>query len=369
MNKVFITGSTGFVGGCFTALAVKKYGVNNIIVLVRGLDEEHALKRLRENLSKFHLDEYCLKQLTIDNIILGDLSQPELFLNDIRLDAVSYVVNCAAIASFGKNPLIHKVNVEGTFKFAKRMSEVSGLKKFVHVGTAMSCLPHMGEIVNERKSSLNGDEHIVPYTLSKAEIEHKIQSEIPGLPFIIARPSIVIGHTEYGCEASSSIFWVFIMAIKLKKFLCRLEDVVDIIPVDYCAEALDSLMLHGDLEDPIYHISAGEKNVVSFKCIDEEFALASNTLPISKSYKQEDYSYFYGVRHEFKTLFGECNERILLRSIFLYGEFSKLNVTFSNEKLLKLGLSEPKSFTTYIDKCLSSTKGKTVMDMMACDFK
>lgn len=369
MKKILITGSTGFVGGCYTALALNKYGVENVIALVRGDNKDDALNRLKLNLKKFHVSEELLSQLTHENIIHGDLSHPGLFFNDPRLESVSHVVNCAAIASFGNNPSIYKVNVEGTFEFARRMAEVSSLEKFLHVGTAMSCLPDQNELVYERKSSLDRHEHIVPYTLSKAEIEHKIQKDLPALPFIIARPSIVIGHTDFGCEASSSIFWVFVMALRMKRFLCNLDDCIDIIPVDYCAEALDILLTRADINNPIYHISAGKEGAVSFKSIDAHFARASNTAPIVEEYRKEEYGYFLKNRHMFSELFGRCNDRIILRSIALYGEFSKLNVAFSNEKLIALGLHHPKPFTTYIDKCLESTKGKTVMEMMECDFK
>ena len=38
------------------------------------------------------------------HILLGDLASPEHFLNDPRLDQVTHVLNCAAVASFGSNP-------------------------------------------------------------------------------------------------------------------------------------------------------------------------------------------------------------------------------------------------------------------------
>ncbi len=40
------------------------------------------------------------------HILLGDLASPEHFLNDPRLDQVTHILNCAAVASFGSNPLI-----------------------------------------------------------------------------------------------------------------------------------------------------------------------------------------------------------------------------------------------------------------------
>jgi hypothetical protein len=94
-------------------------------LLARASDPQSGLERVLENMRKFNVPEDKLASLSVDNILIGDLSQPEAFLNDPRLDQVTHVVNCAAVASFGNNPLIWKVNVEGTLALARRMEQVS----------------------------------------------------------------------------------------------------------------------------------------------------------------------------------------------------------------------------------------------------
>ena len=71
---------------------------------------------MRDNMRKFKVSEETLAALSEENILIGDLSQPEGFLNDPRLEQVTHVLNCAAVASFGNNPLIWKVNVEGRWR-------------------------------------------------------------------------------------------------------------------------------------------------------------------------------------------------------------------------------------------------------------
>lgn len=41
--------------------------------------------------------------------------------------------------------------------------------------------------------------------------------------------------------------------------MCSLDDHIDVIPVDYCADALLYILEYPNLPDDIYHISAGEK--------------------------------------------------------------------------------------------------------------
>lgn len=93
------------------------------------------------------------------HILLGDLASSEHFLNDPRLEQVTHVLNCAAVASFGSNPLIWKVNVEGTLRLAQRMAQVTGLQRFLHVGTAMSCSPEPDSLVAESAEFRERAEH------------------------------------------------------------------------------------------------------------------------------------------------------------------------------------------------------------------
>lgn len=369
MGKLLITGCTGFLGGCVLSYALKKYNIKDILILARTAENYPALTRVQDNLARFGLSPEITSQLTGSNIIEGDLAQPELFLNNPYLNEVTHVINCAAVASFGKNPLIWKVNVEGTFAFAKRMSEIASLQRFVHVGTAMSCLPTPGHNIKESLIIADNSQHIVDYTRAKAAIERKMREELPELPLVIARPSIIVGHSELGCQPSSSIFWVFKMALTLGKFMCNLQDRIDVVPVDFCAEALLALTENENVKNEIYHISAGPEYSVNFAEIDQAMAQAGGTEPVADNYRMVDMGYFMGIRKSFPLLFGECNERIILRAINLYGQFSRLNVTFDNTQLLHLGVSAPRKFTSYIDKCVDSTRGQSVTEMMACDFK
>ncbi|MBE1043314.1 NAD(P)H-binding protein, partial [Escherichia coli] len=49
-------------------------------------------------------------------------------------------------------------------------------------------------------------------------------------------------------------FWVFRMGFALESFTCGLDEQIDVIPVDYCAEALIGLALKPCLGHSLYHI-------------------------------------------------------------------------------------------------------------------
>lgn len=369
MSTLLITGSTGFLGGAVLENILNQKRKYNLLLLVRADNCELALERVKENLRKFNLSEDKLSILTEQHILSGDLANPEAFLCDPRLNRVTHVLNCAAVASFGNNPLIWKVNVEGTLKFALHMSKIPGFQRFLHVGTAMSCVPKPNSLVVENVDFSEHAEHLVEYTRSKSEIEHQMRTKCPTLPLVIARPSIIVGHTRHGCKPSSSIFWVFSMALTLQKFMCSLDDRIDVIPVDYCAEALLMLLDNPLAEGETVHISAGEEKSVKFSEIDKAIALALGQPPVGEKYEQVCYEKLVGIRHNLKNIFGPCNERLMLKAIRLYGAFASLNVRFSNDKLLKLGMAEPPYFTDYVDICVQTTRGFSIPQQMAVDFK
>ncbi len=215
MTTLLITGATGFLGGAVVEKILQRTETMNLLLLVRAGDSEAGLERILSNMRKFNLNEDQLSRLTTSHILCGDLGEPERFLADPRLDSVTHVINCAAVASFGNNPLIWKVNVEGTLAFARRMNNVAGLQRFLHVGTAMSCTPAPNSLVPESAEFRENAEHLVTYTHSKSTIEQLMRQHCPQLPLIIARPSIVVGHTHHGCLPSTSIFWVFSMGLML----------------------------------------------------------------------------------------------------------------------------------------------------------
>lgn len=369
MKTILITGATGFLGGAVMEKALQDERIENLFMLVRASNKQNGLKRILNNLRKFDIAEPLLSRLTEDNIIIGDLAEPESFLQHPALDSVTHVINSAAIASFGNNPLIWKVNVEGTLAFAKRMSQVKSLQKFIQIGTAMSCVPNQDEVVVESNLLDTEKSHIVEYTLSKATIENLMREHCPTMPLLIVRPSIIVGHSRLGCKPSSSIYWVFEMAMKLQRFMCSLDDKIDVIPVDFCAEAI-LMLLHSDQAvDDIYHISAGEASSVSFSEVDMAMAQAASRPPMGEAYRQVSYHDLSKLRSSFSELYGPCNERLMLRAMRLYGSFAQLNVKFSNRKLLQLGMKTPPRFTEYVGKCVETTRQFSVPELMTVDFK
>jgi hypothetical protein len=59
------------------------------------------------------------------------------------------------------------------------MEQVTGLQRFLHVGTAMSCTPEQDSLVAESAEFRENAEHLVEYTFSKSTIEQLMRQKCP----------------------------------------------------------------------------------------------------------------------------------------------------------------------------------------------
>ncbi len=369
-QRILLTGATGFLGGAVTAQLLAEGHGDNLSFLVRADSREQGLQRLRDNLRQHGVGDCASQALHAEQIILGDfLDTTWLPRETPRLMQIERVINCAAVASFSKNPSIWPVNVEGTFAFAELMSRSKRLKRFLHVGTAMCCGPQQASPISESWSFPDGAEQLVDYTASKAEIERRMSEDLPGLPLVVARPSIVVGHRTLGCQASGSIFWVFRMGFALESFTCGLDEQIDVIPVDYCAEALIGLALKPQLQHNLYHISAGHHAACTFAEIDEAFASANGAAPVGARYRKIGVDDLRELAGSFEARIGPANPRLVLRALRLYSGFADLNYLFDNSRLLEEGIALPPRFTDYLDVCVRSSSGVSIATQMQWDFK
>lgn len=86
-GHVFFTGSTGFVGAFLLADLLRQNEVRQVACLVRAVDSETALKRLRHTLNEYHLwkDQFIGKLLPLS----GTLEDQYLELGSERFQEIA----------------------------------------------------------------------------------------------------------------------------------------------------------------------------------------------------------------------------------------------------------------------------------------
>lgn len=368
MNNLLLTGATGFLGGAVLSRLIHSPLWPSVLLLVRAGSPAEGRERILASLRTFEISPALFSKVETRQIICGGLTDVAEFADDARLAGVTHVINCAALASFANHPQIRPVNVDGTLEFARTMHARARLQRFLHVGTGMACGMQAASPVREDYVPGANVQHLVDYTASKLECERRLRAELPALPLVVARPSIIVGHSRLGCKPSPSIFWVFRFGTMLRNFTCGYDQQIDVVPADYCADAILALLHKPQLAHSQYHISAGPLRSSTFGELDHALAAISGSSH-QGAYRQVDFATLAAMQDRFETLFGAGNERMLLRAIRLYGEFAALGMTFENSRLLGEGIPPPPAFADYIGLCGATTANMSIYEQMKYDFK
>lgn len=366
--QLFLTGATGFLGAAIAAHWLQDVDAPVPLFLVRAGDAAQGLLRLQARLADFAVPEVVRQRLRAEHIVCGDLEAVAAFAGDPRLDALDLVINSAALTTFSQNPRIRPINTEGTFALGASFARRPRLRRFLQIGTAMSCGPGLASPVHEDWRQGVGAKHVVPYTQSKLDAELLMRERLPGLPLVCARPSIVVGHRELGCAPSASIFWVFRMAQLLGAFTCGLDERIDVLPVDWCAQALVALALKPTLQHDLYHVSAGDSSD-NFAAIDIALAEADGIAPWGSRYRKVGAADMRALAERFAQQVPEAHPRLIMRAMRIYGGFAEMNYVFDNQRLLAEGIEPPPRLVSYLGTCLRSVRGRSMLEMMQADFK
>jgi nucleoside-diphosphate-sugar epimerase/glutathionylspermidine synthase len=320
--------------------------------------------RVRQSLSRFTETAGDVAQRPFE-VLVGDLTDGNA-LRDARLEEVTHVLHIAGETSFRSSRRAQQTNVTGTLALAQRMRNIRGLVRFVHVGTAYICGARPPALVHETDHPRDGVRHLVEYTRSKAECELLLQRDFADLPLVVARPSVVVGHTQLGCGPSASIFWYYRAVDILRRVPAPVQTRKDIVPVDYVAKALLFLLFNPSLRYRCYHISAGEAAGVSWAEMADVFARCGGRVP--EAYDVADFASLTKERARLQELLGAGDENLLLRALEPFFQFSaEVLALFDNRRLLSEGMPAPPRFTDYLPLCIASSGDRGVYQQLVHD--
>jgi nucleoside-diphosphate-sugar epimerase len=364
---LLITGGTGFIGGAVLDELCDTEVWPNVLIFVRALTLFEGRQRILQSIRRFR-PEFPSDELLDTQIILGDLHGLAEVATDARLEKVAYVIHSAAVTSFSSAERIANTNVDASLAFVSMLVERSPLKRFVNVGTAWS-VGFVSDAVVLEGEGARSDVHFVPYTKSKADFERLARHTFAKAPFVSVRPSIVVGHTRFGTEPSGSIYWVFRAAAILGAFTCRLEDRIDVVPVDWVARSLIQIATAEQLNFDSYHLSSGRERASCIGDLDKRIARVRGRNPWGREWREVGDTALLDIIRNNKALLGRVNPRLLHRALILYGRFAQANTFFDNTRTLLEGIAPPPPFHTYVERCATTAESSELGKQMADDFK
>lgn len=276
-DGVLLTGATGFLGAQLLIRYLERTD-RQVYALVRGASDRDAAARLEQTLLDLFGPGHPHARRVV--AVRGDIARPGLGLGRRRRDAlaerVGEIVHCAASVSFAMGLReARAINVQGTarmLELARRAQTRGGLRRFTYVSTAYVAGEHAGCFSEDDLDV--GQRFRNAYERSKFEAETMLERWRGRLPLTVVRPSIVVGERDTGWTSSFNVLYWPLRAFSRGSYVAvpgRGEAPVDVVSVDYVAEAIFALAQAPEALGARLHVTGGRHT----SSVEELVALAS----------------------------------------------------------------------------------------------
>mgnify|MGYP001206898315 CR=1 FL=1 len=274
MDTIFITGVTGFLGRHLAVRMLARDDLDRLYCLVRADNEEHGRERLRGSLARVVPEQRAEELMARVVAVPGDLRKDGLGIAEgtmgTMLREVTVVLHAAADVRFNQDlEDARDRNVAGTARvadLARQMQQEGALRRFDWVGTAF---------VAGLRTDLVGEDELVheegwknSYEQSKYEAELLLRRSYGDLPMTILRPSIIVGESNTGQTSNfGMLYWPVQLYARgwWRTIVGKPTTPVDLVPVDYVADAILALTGAGRPVGGTYHLAAGPDGILTIE--------------------------------------------------------------------------------------------------------
>jgi thioester reductase-like protein len=276
---IFLTGSTGYIGAHVAANLLKDGAALNL--LVRARDPHEAEVRLWQGL-QLHMDfpTFYEHLQTRVRVFRGDITLENFGLGrddyDRLIHSTDSVIHCAASLNRKSEKSCLNVNLRGALEvvqLARRCHHYHGLRRFSQVSTVAVCGKRLNEVVTEDASIDWERSDYDPYARTKKFNEYMIRQLLPEVPLTFFRPSIVLGDSRRAETTQFDMVRSFVFLAGLPMLPFRSTDRIDIVNVDFVADAIATLHQKAEPQYDTYHLSSGTGSQ-TFKELTDALAAA-----------------------------------------------------------------------------------------------
>jgi nucleoside-diphosphate-sugar epimerase len=215
-----VTGGTGFLGGLVAAALLAEQGRRLLLPIRAATTPGNCLERIRGALLDLGVTEERATDLLSNNTTVVELPPFDRFHDLDALVAsleVGEVVHCAGCVDYFEKKRLQLGNIDFTTKLLEA-SRRWGAERFVFVSTAYSGGYRAGAIPEALHPDPAPADEPTDYTWSKRTAERRIADS--GVPFVIVRPSIVVGDSRTG-KYTGKNYGLYQMWRAIEGLLCR----------------------------------------------------------------------------------------------------------------------------------------------------
>ena len=224
--NIFLTGAAGLIGG---------------EVAARLIAAGHSITALVHNNRDIRANDGSI--INPQEIVFGDVSQPLFGWDDAEWERLTsthdLLVHCAATVRFDLDDEAYRAVNTGGAANAVGFAQ-AGNMPILHVSTAYVCGARNGVILED--DALPTDGFANGYEASKAAAEKLVRAS--GVPFAIARPSIVVGESETGRIRQFDTTYAAFKLIaegRVRHMPASSDATLDFVPLDHVAAGIVAL--------------------------------------------------------------------------------------------------------------------------------
>src|SRR3954471_17388887 len=259
-GALLLTGAPGLVGMDVLARFLERSD-DHVVALVRADDDEHAAARVRATLEGACLDAGAPADRV--TALAGDLTAPRLGLGDRWGELarrIGAIVHGAASVAFDLSlEESRHINVDGTRQMLELARACQRLRRFTYVSTAYVAGDRRGTVYEDDPG---GGRFRNAYERTKHEAERLVAACRDEMEVTIVRPSIVVGDPRTGWTAAFNVLYTPLRAFEagvIPVVPARRRSPVDVVPVDYVADAVHALAEAPEAAGQTFHVVAGER--------------------------------------------------------------------------------------------------------------
>jgi long-chain acyl-CoA synthetase len=255
---VLLTGGTGFLGTEVAERLLRRADLQ-IISLVLGSTDEDAIRATTRGW--WYRPDLRSALGSRIQVMAGDVAKPRLGLDpatyeDLRR-RVTHIVHAAAdLRADASVEELRSTNVDGVAHALELARSAPVLERFVHVSTAYVAGGRRGMVREDDLTDAFGFE--TAYERTKFEAERLVRTAASELPISIVRPAMIVGDSRTGDIKTFNTFYVplrLFLSGKLRVVPASRNLRVNIVPVDYVADAIVRLMFDPTAAGLTFHLT------------------------------------------------------------------------------------------------------------------
>jgi long-chain acyl-CoA synthetase len=255
---VLLTGGTGFLGTEVAARLLARADLEIVSLVATPTDADAAAASRR---AWWHRPGLRAALGTRIRAVAGDVTKPRLGL-DPRIaaelcDRVTHIVHAAAdLRVEASVEELRRTNVDGVAHVLELAQSARRLRRLVHVSTAYVAGGRTGTVGEDDLTDAFGFQS--PYEQTKYEGEGLVRAASSELPVSIVRPAMIVGDSRTGDVKTFNTFYTplrMLLSGQLRVIPASRRLRVNIVPVDYVADAIVRLAFEPAAEGLTFHLT------------------------------------------------------------------------------------------------------------------